>query len=82
MALRAELVGPYCLISVTSSVCADQMKSFTGWNLDGANVSAGIDCGCPQVWLQQCSLLDQRVIGQQLTAESELARTPGIRLSN
>ena len=23
-----------------------------------------------------------RVIGQQLTAESELARTPGIRLSN
>ena len=23
MALRAELIGPYCLILVTSSVCAD-----------------------------------------------------------
>lgn len=26
MALRAELVGPYCLILVTSSVCADQVS--------------------------------------------------------
>lgn len=30
MALRAELVGPYCLISVMSSVCADQMKPSGG----------------------------------------------------
>ena len=25
MALRAELIGPYCLILVTSSVCADSV---------------------------------------------------------
>lgn len=83
MALRAELIGPYCLILVTSSVCADCVDALARvLCANGANVSARIDCGCPQVgWWQHC-LLGQRVIGQQLTAESELARTPGIRLSN
>lgn len=82
MALRAELVGPYCLILVMSSVCADLALFFRGRGLNGANDSAKIDCGCPQVLLEQSNVPGSRVIGQQLTAESELARTPGIRLSN
>ena len=85
MALRAELIGPYRLILVTSSVCAD-------WNLVGSQDfdigSERRECLCQDWlrlpssgWWQHCSL-GSRVIGQQLTAESELARTPGIRLSN
>ena len=82
MALRAELVGPYCLILVMSSVCADWDFCSNAESLNGANVSAKVDCGCPQVSWGQLHAFGQWVIGQQLTAESELARTPGIRLSN
>lgn len=83
MALRAELIGPYCLFLVTSSVCADLVAvRATVHRFDGANDSAENDCGCPRVGIWQHVSPGSRVIGQQLTAESELARTPGIRLSN
>lgn len=51
MALRAELIGPYCLLLVVSSDCADLaclgVKNL--YCLDGAIDSAKIDCGCPRV---------------------------------
>ena len=59
MALRAELIGPYCLILVMCSVCAvqvltlmpcKQLCAYFSFSLNGANVSAKIDCGCPQVY--------------------------------
>lgn len=84
MALRAELIGPYCLILVTSSVCAD---SVAAWG----NLCTALTARMTLLELTAAALklvggniswLGSRVIGQQLTAESELARTPGIRLSN
>lgn len=79
MALRVELIGPYCSVLVMGFLVL--IKLLSG-GLNGAGISAKTNCGCPQVLQQQCCAPGSRVIGQQLTTESELARTPGIRLSN
>lgn len=65
MALRVELIGPYCLILAMSSVCADQLPVSRLGKLDGANVSTIIDCGCLLVfWAwQHARMQGQKVIG-------------------
>ena len=50
MALRAELIGPYRLILVMVLFVLIRLASFSDLaNLSGADDSARIDCGCPQV---------------------------------
>lgn len=64
MALRAELIGPYCLILIMCTVCADQnCKRASAYNLNGANVSIKINCGCPQAYngMKVSLLLESRV---------------------
>ena len=63
----------------TSTCCCEILSN-------GLDVSTKINCGC--LLITSLGLVFElviginKVIGQQLTAESELARTPGIRLSN
>lgn len=82
MALRVELIGLYCLILAASSDCA--VFEISNNIRNGAIDSTRIDCSCLLVWagVKACLAGVKKVIGQQLTTESELARTPGIRLSN
>ena len=51
MALRAELIGPYCLILVTVLFVLIEFIEPLGVPMgpNGTNDSAKIDCGCPQM---------------------------------
>ena len=69
MALRAELIGPYCLILVMSSVYADCWHLATCASI-GVNVSARIDCGCPRVMGEQFFII--RLMGYRSTINSRI----------
>ena len=61
-----------------SSVCAELLT----WGNLGRRLARMSLLVPAAAALKYGNMLESRVIGQQLTAESELARTPGIRLSN